>query len=219
MTSGRRGYQQACHVASALDLLGERWTLLIVRELLIGPRRFRDLVEALGGIGTNLLSDRLKRLAEEGLVARRKLPPPASVPVYELTEAGAALEPVLWELVRWGVKTGRDLPSDASYRPTWLVVAMRSLFRPERAEGLDLRLEFRVGEDVFHAVVEGSALVTGLGTIERPDVVVTAAPEIFRRYENGERPEVLAKTGKWKLDGSKRALMRFEKLFAVKASL
>ena len=148
-------------------------------------------------------------------MARRKLPPPASVTVYEPTESGAALEPVLAELVRWGVRYGKAASSEASYQATWLVLAMRSLFRPERARGLSLACEFRVGRDVFHAVVRDGSLVSGLGPATKPDVVVTTEPRIFRRFEAGERPAVLARTGKWKVSGSRKALETFGGLFRL----
>src|SRR3712207_3261653 len=98
-----RSYDQFCGLAKALDVLGERWTLLVVRELLLGPKRYSDLLEGLPGIGTNLLAARLKALEASGLVGRRRLPPPAASNVYELTERGRALEPAIFELIRWGL--------------------------------------------------------------------------------------------------------------------
>src|SRR6188508_1089348 len=98
----RRLYGQRCGVARALDIVGERWTLLLVRELMIGPRRFKDILGGLPGIGTNLLTDRLKDLEQAGVVARRVLPPPAGSTVYELTELGRGLEPVVFALGWWG---------------------------------------------------------------------------------------------------------------------
>src|SRR3712207_6674695 len=97
-----RSYDQFCALAKALDVLGERWTLLVVRELLLGPKRYSDLLEGLPGIGTNLLATRLKTLEANGLVARRRLPAPAASTVYELTDRGRGLEPALYELMRWG---------------------------------------------------------------------------------------------------------------------
>jgi DNA-binding HxlR family transcriptional regulator len=98
----RRSYRQYCGVARALDLVGERWTLLIVRDLLLGPRRYSDLLRALPGVTTNLLAKRLQDMTAAGIVSRTELPPPASVPVYALTPAGEALQPVVMELGRWG---------------------------------------------------------------------------------------------------------------------
>ena len=211
----RRGYNQACNVAGSLDLLGERWTLLIVRELLTGPRRYRDLLDALPGIGTNLLAARLKGLSEEGLVTQRRLPPPTPASVYELTEAGRALEPVLLELVRWGLRYRKPAGKRAFYRPTWVVLAMRGLFRPERARGVTLSCEFRVGEDVFHADVRDGELASAVGPAAKPDVVVSTEPAIFRRFESGETTASLKETGKWHVKGSRAALRTLTGLFGL----
>src|SRR5712691_3728539 len=100
--STRRSYNQYCALARALDVVGERWTLLLVRELLLGPRRYKDLLDGLPGIGTNLLADRLKHLEDAGMIRRVVLPPPAGSAVYELTELGRRLEPAVFELGRWG---------------------------------------------------------------------------------------------------------------------
>ncbi len=211
----KRGYNQACNVAGSLDLLGERWTLLIVRELLTGPRRYRDLLDALPGIGTNLLAARLKGLSEEGLVTQRRVPPPTPASVYELTEAGRALEPVLLELVRWGLRYRKPAGKRAFYRPTWVVLAMRGLFRPERARGVTLSCEFRVGKDVFHANVRGGEFESAIGPAAEPDVVVTTEPALFRRFESGASPAALEKTGRWKVKGSRAALKKFSGLFGL----
>src|SRR5688572_9950283 len=117
----RRRYDQYCSAARALDLVGERWTLLVVRELLLWPRRYTDLAAGLPGIGSGLLASRLKELEAQGLVARRRLFPPASSIVYELTPAGRELEPVLDGLARWGARwLGAPRPEDA-IRPRWVM--------------------------------------------------------------------------------------------------
>src|SRR5919198_3255075 len=110
----KRSYDQWCAVARSLDVVGERWTLLIVRDLLIGPKRYSDLLAGLPGIGTNLLAQRLRELEARGLVERSTLPPPAATNVYRLTATGAALEPVVHALGRWGFQfLGLPRPSDA----------------------------------------------------------------------------------------------------------
>jgi DNA-binding HxlR family transcriptional regulator len=120
----------------ALDRIGERWTLLIVRDLMIGPKRFKDLLEELPGIGTNLLTERLRELEREGIVTRRALPPPAGSTVYELTEAGRDLEPVVLALGRWGRRfIGTRQPTQSAY-PGWFLISLRGTFRPELADGL-----------------------------------------------------------------------------------
>jgi DNA-binding HxlR family transcriptional regulator len=213
----KRTYNQTCSVAGALDVLGERWTLLLVRELLTGPKRYNDLLDALPGIGTNLLAERLKTLANDGLISQRRLPAPAAASVYQLTEAGRRLEPVLLELVRWGMRYQRKGKKSAAYRATWTAVAMRAFFRPDRARGLKLSCEFRVADEVFYAEVRERELHTAAGPATQPDVVVTTTPEIFRRFESGESPDDLEKTGKWKVSGSATALRKFIGLFEVPA--
>jgi DNA-binding HxlR family transcriptional regulator len=185
----KRTYNQTCSVAGALDVLGERWTLLLVRELLTGPKRYNDLLDALPGIGTNLLAERLKTLANDGLISQRRLPAPAAASVYQLTEAGRRLEPVLLELVRWGMRYQRK----------------------------GISCEFRVADEVFYAEVRERELHTAAGPATQPDVVVATTPEIFRRFESGESPDDLEKTGKWKVSGSATALRKFIGLFEVPA--
>lgn len=215
----KRTYNQTCSVAGALDVLGQRWTLLLIRELLTGPKRYNDLLDALPGIGTNLLADRLKGLMHDGLIAQSKLPPPAAASVYELTEAGQRLEPVLLELVRWGMKyqrkASRKVKRSATYRASWTAVAMRAFFRPERAQGVEVSCEFRVGDEVLHADVHDGELQTGAGPARDPDVVVKTSAEVFRRFESGEDPAELEKTGKWKIIGAPSALKKFTALFEL----
>src|SRR5918998_3635780 len=127
--SKRRTYDDGCAAAHALDLVGERWALLVVRELLLGPKRFTDLRAGLPGASPNVLAQRLKELEQSGVVRRRKLPPPAAVQVYELTEWGAELEIVLKELGRWGARAplvqGAGMSFDAH------LLSLKTLFDPE----------------------------------------------------------------------------------------
>ena len=122
----KRSYGQYCTVARALDVVGERWTLLLVRELSTGPKRFKDLLEGLPGIATNLLAARLKTLEGEGIVRRATLPPPAGSNVYELTELGGSLEPVIVALSRWGARLLDAPREEEDLRAGWAAVAMRS---------------------------------------------------------------------------------------------
>src|SRR5262249_15009290 len=154
-------YDQYCPVAHALGLVGERWVLLIVRELLHGPQRYTDLTANLPGIGTNILSSRLKDLEAWGIVAKRRLPPPAGSRVYELTDYGNALKPVIRELALWGIRSLgppslEDLPA-----PHWLEDALDTVFAPVAPAG---SFEFRVGENVA-SIVEGEARP---GSLARP---------------------------------------------------
>ncbi|OZM81840.1 transcriptional regulator [Pseudonocardia sp. MH-G8] len=155
-------------MARALDLVGERWTLLVVRELLFGPKRFSDLVRGLPGMSQNVLSQRLRELGGAGLVERRRLGPPVSGQVYELTERGAALRPVVIELARWGSRvptTSRtDLSADA------LALALLTTFDADGAE--DVRITLRLGDDAFAASVSGGRLELVRGTAEHADAEV-----------------------------------------------
>src|SRR5712691_11953186 len=141
-------------MAHALSLVGERWSLLIVRELLHGPKRYTDLTNGLPGIGTNILAARLRDLEECGVVEKRKLPPPAASMVYELTEYGTGLNEALYALARWGARSlGPPGPDDELY-PEWGVNAVAALFLPDAARGLTETYVLNVGGDVFTARLE-----------------------------------------------------------------
>jgi DNA-binding HxlR family transcriptional regulator len=160
-------YDQYCPIAHALDLVGERWALLIVRELLFGPQRYTDLAAKLPGCGTNILAGRLKDLEAGGVVAKRRLPPPAASQVYELTAYGAALKPVIRELAVWGIRSLGPPDFEGELGPEWLEHALDTVFAPVAPPGT---FEFRVGGEVaFLRDGEG-----GAGPIEHPDVIVNA---------------------------------------------
>ena len=158
-------YDQYCPVAHALGLVGERWALLIVRELLHGPQRYTDLTANLPGIGTNILAARLKDLEACGIVAKRRLPPPAASQVYELTEYGHALKPVIRELAVWGIQSLG--PPDFENAPAahWLEDALDTVFAPVAPEG---SFEFHVGDEVA-SIVDAKA---SPGPLEAADVLV-----------------------------------------------
>jgi DNA-binding HxlR family transcriptional regulator len=136
-------YDQYCPIACSLSVLGERWTLLVVRELLHGPQRYTDLADHLPGIGTNILAARLKELESAGIVEKRRLPPPAASTVYELTESGRALRPVLHELARFGARMMGPPPDDALVSG-WLLNALDLALSPLCR---DSRIAFRVGDE------------------------------------------------------------------------
>ena len=163
----RKTYDQYCPVAHALDLVGDRWALLVVRELMRGPQRYTDLVEHLPGIGTNILAARLRDLEAGGIVAKRRLPPPAASRVYELTEYGVGLKPALRELAIWGARS-LGPPAEELF-PGWLVNAVDTVLAPIAPPG---RFEFRIGGEVA-AIVDGEAHD---GPIDEPDVVVEGDP-------------------------------------------
>ena len=159
-------YDQYCPIAHALGLVGERWSLLVVRELLDGPKRYTDLAAGLPKIGTNILSARLKDLEAAGVVEKHKLPPPAASTVYELTPYGRDLRPVIHELARWGVRSLGPPPLDA-LEPGWLIHALDLGLSPVTSTGT---IAFRIGE-------EEASLVDGVaqpGIVEDADVLVEA---------------------------------------------
>jgi DNA-binding HxlR family transcriptional regulator len=157
-------YDQYCPIAHALGMVGERWSLLVVRELLDGPKRFTDLIAGLPRIGTNILAGRLKDLEAAGVIERRKLPPPAASTVYELTAYGRDLRPVIHELARWGVRSLGPPPLEA-LEPGWLVHALDLGLSPLSSEG---RIAFRVGEEEA-SLVDGEAQA---GVVDDADVLV-----------------------------------------------
>jgi DNA-binding HxlR family transcriptional regulator len=170
-----KSYAQYCPVAHALELVGERWALLVVRELLNGPKRYTDLASALPGIGTNILAGRLRDLEQSGVVQKRKLPPPAAVQVYELTPYGEELREPLYALARWGAKSlGPPTPEDA-LSPGWLVNAVRATcLAGERVPNADF--ELRVADDVVHVRFEGQEPVVEPGSSGTADVVIETDP-------------------------------------------
>jgi DNA-binding HxlR family transcriptional regulator len=174
----KRSYHQFCPLAYSLDVVGERWTLLIVRELLFGPRRYTDLINGLPGIGTNLLARRLKDLEQAGVISQRALPPPASSTVYELTARGRGLQPVIAALADWGQVYLQMPPPDEDFMgPVPLMGALRMLFNPATAQALHLTCEFRVFGEVFHATVTAGMLEVATGSASAPDLVVRSRPK------------------------------------------
>jgi DNA-binding HxlR family transcriptional regulator len=171
----RRAYDQYCPIAHALDLVGERWSLLVVRELMRGPKRYTDLAETLG-IGTNILAARLRDLEAGGVVTKRTLPPPAASRVYELTDYGRELKGAIRELAVWGARSLGPPSDPAELFPGWLENAIDSVLGPVAPPG---RFEFRVGDEVA-GLVDGE---TRGGPVDAPDVVVEGDPEgLYRMF-------------------------------------
>jgi DNA-binding HxlR family transcriptional regulator len=159
-----KSYGQMCPLAQSLDLLGDRWTLLVVRELFLGPKRFKDLLAVLPAMGTNRLSHRLKTLDEAGVIHRRLLPPPASVQVYELTDSGEQLRGPLLGLAVWGAGLPADEQIDpATARAELIALCMTGAGRAPASEGVRESYEFRVGAEVFHIRVENDRLIARSG--------------------------------------------------------
>ena len=209
----KRTYGDRCGVARALDLIGERWALLVVRELLLGPKRFTDLRAGLPNLSPDVLSQRLRELEQAGLLRRRKLAPPAGSRVYELTDRGLALEPLILELGRWGSQAAFPA-GDAAFGADSFVIALRTVFDPNAADGLDVTCELRLGEDRFRSRVAGGRLEIARGSAEAPDATIASEPGALAAVLWHGRPlsEAL-RTGDVEIDGSTPAVKRFLGVF------
>lgn len=214
-TSKRRTYDDGCAAAHALDLVGERWALLVVRELLLGPKRFADLRAGLPNASPDILSRRLRGLEGAGIVRRRKLPPPAASKVYELTEWGLELEPVIVSLGRWGARSPSK-PRDAALGVDSLILSFRTMFDPRAADGLRASYELRFGEDRFRAEVADGRFEVERGDVERPDVIVETDSDTLAAlvYAGRDLAEAL-RSGDIKIEGDESAVVRFLALFPL----
>ena len=204
-----RKFDQYCPMAHALSLVGERWSLLIVRELLHGPKRYTDLTNGLPGIGTNILAARLRELEQCGVVEKRRLPPPAASTVYELSEYGRGLDEALYALARWGARSlGRPGPDDELY-PEWGVNAFPALFNPEAARGLTETYVLKIDDDVFTARIVNGSLETSIGEADDAEAVVEVDMDTFFALMGGElEPREAVKRRRARVQGDPKALER-----------
>jgi DNA-binding HxlR family transcriptional regulator len=203
----RRTYGDRCGIARALDVVGDRWALLVVRELLLGPKRFTDLRAGLPHVTPDVLSQRLRELESAGVVRRAQLPPPAPAQVYELTDRGRALEPVILELGRWGsVAPFPDL-DEAGIGPDALVVALKTLFTGGAA---DAHVELRLDGQHFDARIGGGAFAVARGAADGADATIDAHPGTLATVLwHGGDPDTLA------IEGDRRAAKRFLRAFPL----
>ena len=212
-----RTYGDGCSSAHALDLVGERWALLIVRDLLFGPKRFSDLRAGLPQGSPNVLTQRLRELEASGIVRRRRLPPPASAMVYELTEWGAELEPILMGLQRWGAGSP-SFPHDVPVGCDAAMLALKNMFSPEAAAGVRAVVEIRFETGTFAVAVDGRMIDIRRGGTDRPDAVVETDPATLEHVAFGVRslPEAEA-AGALRVSGDRELVERFFGLFPVPA--
>lgn len=205
-----RTYGEYCGLAHALELVGERWGLLVIRELIPGPKRFTDLARGLPRIPSNVLSTRLKQLEEAGVVERRVLPRPSGAIVYELTDYGRELDTVLLQLARWGVRSLGEPDPEASVSPASLALGLRAAFRPEAAAGLRATFELHVGEVVVHARVADGSLEVSEGPAEEDPDVTIESDLALRAVIAGELTPAAAGV---RARGDERLVDRFAELF------
>jgi DNA-binding HxlR family transcriptional regulator len=205
-----RSYRQFCALGRALDVVGERWTLLVLRELLLGPRRFRDLLDGLPGIGPNLLTARLRHLEAEGLISQEVLPPPAASRVYVLTDRGRALDEALVALARWGMDPIAPPRPEDQLNPAWYALALRAAFHPEHAEHLFEDYEFRTDDVTFHLRVRDGHADARQGHADAPALILTTTTERFLTILTGQsRPHAA------ELHGEQATFERLLALFAL----
>jgi DNA-binding HxlR family transcriptional regulator len=207
-------YDQYCPVCHALGLVGERWALLVVRELLRGPKRYTDIAEGLPGIGTNILAARLRELEQGGIVRKRKLPPPAASTVYELTEYGQELEEPLHALARWGARSLGPPGACEDLDSEWGLNALSGLLDPEAARGLTATFVLRVGDDVFTARFDEGRLDVQLGAAEEADLDAVMTMETFYELASGQlSPGDALAAGRVTVEAGKPAML--ERFFSV----
>ncbi|MBA8824985.1 DNA-binding HxlR family transcriptional regulator [Saccharopolyspora lacisalsi] len=212
MTTGaakrrERNYRQYCGLAAALDAVGERWTLLIVRECMLGPRRYNELLTDLPGIGTNLLADRLKKLCTLGVLRHRGSAERGYV--YELTEAGESLREPVKGLARWGMALVDEVPEDAVVRPHWGFLAIESMADATRCPNVREEYEFRVDDEVFHLLVDHGTTTAARGAARGPALVATTDAATFVRIGSGTcTPFDAVGEGKLALSGDPEAVLR-----------
>jgi DNA-binding HxlR family transcriptional regulator len=213
--ASKRRYDDACGTAHALDLIGERWALLVMRELMLGPKRFGDLRSDLPGISANVLTQRLEGLEASGLLVRRRLPPPASAQVYELTPWGYEAEPIVQSLGKWAARSPAHDPT-LPISATSVMLSFRTMFDPERAGDFRARIGFRLGPESFLATVEEGRFESARGETDGADAVFTGTPTGLAAAVYGGQPfRGLAEAGMLKVEGDLEVAARFATLFPL----
>jgi DNA-binding HxlR family transcriptional regulator len=209
-------YDQFCPVAHGLSMVGERWALLVVRELLKGPRRYTDLVAGLPGIGTNVLATRLRELEAGGVVAKRRLPPPAASTVYELTPYGEGLEEAVHAIARWGARSLGPPPEGEPLDPEWGLSAFPALLYPERARGLTQTTVIAVDDTVFTVRLDDGRLAVEIGETDDADLIARIDLATMFDLASGDLPAADAvAAGRVQLEaGDTEALTRFFHVFS-----
>jgi DNA-binding HxlR family transcriptional regulator len=209
-----RPHRDGCGIAHASELLGQRWALMVVRELLLGPKRFTDLRTGIPDISPNVLGQRLRELEESGILRKRKLAPPAAAQVYELTDWGARLEPAVLALGRWA-SGSPSFPRNAEMGPDSLVLALKSTFDPDASTALNATYELVLDDLPFRIEVSNGRFDARRGEAERPDATVRTSPDtmaalVFR----GRSLSDALRTGELEIDGSERAVASLVSLTA-----
>ena len=211
----KRTYEDGCAAAHGLDLIGERWALLVVRELILGPKRFTDLRAGLPGISPTVLTERLDELERVSVVRRRKLPLPAGSWVYELSDWGRELEPVIMALGRWAARSpvlplGNPISIDA------FILSLRTMFDPSVAAGFQAVIGLVMGEERFHAIISGGRMALDRGAASKADAVIAADPNMLAAViYGGVKLSDALRAGEIAVEGDKSVARRFVTLFSL----
>ncbi|GAA4440610.1 winged helix-turn-helix transcriptional regulator [Phytohabitans houttuyneae] len=212
---GKRGYNDGCALSHGLDLVGERWALLVVRELLLGPKRFTDLQSDLPGVSADVLTQRLRDLQAAGLVVRRRLGPPAPAWVYELTDWGAELGPVVTDLARWASRSPA-LPVHAPISASSLILSLRALFDPDAAAGFTATVALRLGVEEFTVRITAGTFDIVRGGEGQPDVTfLTDTETLTGLLHEGLSLGKAHRSGRLELTGDWAVAERFRTLFPL----
>jgi len=211
-----RSYGQFCAAARALDVVGERWTLLVVRELLLGPRRFTDLLAALPGLGPSLLASRLKQLEGAGVIRREQLPPPAGSWVYQITEAGLGVGLVVKALADWGVRLLDTPGPDEAVRAEWLALHLAVSAPAEAVAGARETYQVHIGDDVLHIVLTGTGAQARSGPAPvPPDLVIRTGQVAFIELSLGRTSLMdLVAARRAEVTGDQGSVARAARLFS-----
>ncbi|MGW0484096.1 winged helix-turn-helix transcriptional regulator [Nonomuraea sp. NPDC003214] len=210
-----REYGQFCGLARAMEMVGERWTMLVIRNLLTGAQRYTDLRNGLPAIPTNILSARLKQLEEAELVTRRALPYPDRAVVYELTDYGRDLEPALIALGRWGARTLTEPRPGELVTAESVAMSFRTAFRAQAARGVTAGYEIRLGDFTFRLQVSDGELEVGIGPHPAPDLVIErlSGHPVRELMGGGKTPDELLRDGSLRAEGDPELLSRFAEMF------
>lgn len=212
---GGRSYDDACGAAHALDLVGERWALLVMRELFWGPKRFSDLRASLPGISANVLTQRLEGLEAAGIVVKRKLAPPAGVQVYDLTEWGRESEPIFQALGRWASRSPWHDPTKA-FSAASLMLSLRTMFAASRAKGAVASFGFVLGDETFVARTGEGGIAIAHGDPASADVVFTGTPPfVAAAIYGGQDIAALEAAGALSVTGDRRLAKKFVTWFPL----
>jgi DNA-binding HxlR family transcriptional regulator len=215
----KRRYDDACGTAHALELLGDRWALLILRELMLGARRFSQLRVDLPGLSANILTQRLGELESHGLLVHKKLPPPASAPVYELTPWGYETEPITQAMGRWAARSPQHDPT-LRISGVSLLLSFRTMLDPVRAKGIDAEVGFRFGDDVYRGHLTSSGFAIAQGDPNNARLIFSGSPMALGAAVHGGVPiSKLEKAGMLAVVGDRKLAQRFTTLFPLPEKL